>query len=225
MKNSKLINLFICAYFLLLNTCLFAQQKVIREISSNLTDITLNTTGLDHITIRNSENNQMMITLLDEASNNHHVLIKEEGTTVIVNFKLERLLEQGNGEVFRKFITKRLHRVNAILYLPKDKNLLVLGTHVDIQSYSYHGTQKIAIDKGEVNVHRVVDDIDIRLYDGNVFAKVDTLTSFSIISNHGNIAINDTKLKKKYTKKTLNANKTFKVSSVQANIILINKYE
>lgn len=223
MKDRKLIRTLVCICFLLLNTFLFAQQKVIREVPSNLTDITLHTAGLDHITIRNSEDNKITITLLDEASNNHHIRVKEEGTTVVVSFKVERLLEQGNGEVFRKFITKRLHRVNAILYLPKGKNLLVLGTHIDIHSYSYQGAQKIAIDKGEVQVHHIVNDVDIRLYDGNVFATVDASTAIDIVSNHGSIAINDVKTEKKYTTKTLNAEKTFKVSSIHANITLIRR--
>ena len=51
MKDRKLIRTLVCICFLLLNTFLFAQQKVIREVPSNLTDITLHTAGLDHITI------------------------------------------------------------------------------------------------------------------------------------------------------------------------------
>lgn len=188
----------------------------IKSFTSTATEVEILTDGLDELKIINSENETIEVSLFDENPNSHHILINDETSVLKIAFDLKFI--QKNA-VFRKFITNRLNRASAIIKLPKNKTLTILGTNIDIVAKNYNGNLNIYIDKGYINLNKIQQNTNIKLFQGNVFAETSS-SNITIKSNKGKILVNDEYYPKKYEKETLNTSKAFKVSSINANINL-----
>lgn len=208
-----------CIFFLWITSGVFSQQMLVKSFSSDAKSIEIFTEGLDEIKIINSDSNQIEVSLFDENPHSHHILIDEETAILKIGFKLQFLQKE---DVFRKFITKRLNRASAIIKLPKDKNVTILGTNVGVISKSYNGNLNIYIDKGYINLHKVQQNIDIKLFQGNVFGVV-SKSNVNIVSNNGKIEVEGVIHQKKYERTTENTTKTVSISSINANIVLMTE--
>lgn len=203
-------------FLLLFNAFTFAQQTLVKSFSSETNAIEINTEGLDEIKILNSNNEQIEVILFDENPNTHQILINEDASVLKIGFKLEFI---PNEAIFRKFITKRINRASVIIKVPKNKNLTILGTNIDVISKNYNGNIAIYIDKGLVNLSEVQQSVVLKLFKGNIFASVFN-TEINVNSRNGNILVNSEIHPKNYKKKTENSVKIFSVSSINANINL-----
>lgn len=209
----------ICMLLLFVSCESFSQQMVMKSFYSDAQEIEVLTEGLDEIKIVNSKNKEIEITLFDENLNAHYILIDDETPILKIGFKLHFFK---NETIFRKFITNRLNRASVVLKLPKNKNLTLNGTNIDIVSKNYQGNLKIYIDKGFVNLNQIQQNAILKLFKGNVFAK--TLNSnIDIQSNNGKIVVNNTQFQKKYQKQEIKKTKTFELISINANIVLSTK--
>lgn len=200
-------------FFLWITSGVFSQQ-MLKSFSSDAKSIEIFTEGLDEIKIINSDTDEIEVTLFDENPHSHHILIDEETSVLKIGFKLQFLQED---DIFRKFITKRLNRAFTVIKLPKNRKITVLGTNIGVISKSYNGNLNIYIDKGYVNLHEVQQNVDVKLFQGNVSAKLQKF-NIDISSNRGKIKVADITYFKKYIKKTENTTRVFSVSSINANI-------
>lgn len=208
MKNSIYI------FFLFTSSAFFSQQTLIKSFSSNTNLIEISTEGLDEIKIINSDDEQIEVSLFDENPNAHHIIVEEDLSILKIGFKLQFIENLG---VFKKFITKRLNRASVVVKLPKNKDLTIIGTNIDVISKNYKGNLFIYIDKGFVNLNRVQKSVDIKLFQGNVFATIFG-SNIDISSTKGKILVDKKLYLKNYKKETLNVMKTFRIFSINANI-------
>ncbi|WP_418653992.1 hypothetical protein [Tenacibaculum soleae] len=205
-----------------MSTSLLSQEKLLKKSQVFTKEITIIADELDDIVIENIEGNKIEVILLDENPNTHHVFIEEENNTLKVGFKLE--FDVYEEPVFRKYITKRLQRANAIVKIPKNKEVTVYGKTIDVVSKNYDGDIKVFIDKGNVKLHEVQRNATVALFLGNVSAKLKNKCAINIKTNKGEIVVNDTIFKEKSSINT--AKKTscnFTVKSMNANVNLITK--
>ena len=91
---------------LLVSASTFAQAKIVKSTLLQTESIEINTTGLDDVTIVNSENDQLELELSEENPASHIMDVTNNfGITKISFTSTENFSED---TVFRKFITKRL---------------------------------------------------------------------------------------------------------------------
>jgi hypothetical protein len=127
--------------FLLISGITFSQKKVSKTFETLSKEINIYTTGLDNLLIENSNSDIVEVFLVAESYDEQ--LIEIENTTQTVNIKFDFKGTETREVVFRKFITKRLQRANAIVKIPKNKIVYVFGENVDIESKNI--TNKLAI--------------------------------------------------------------------------------
>lgn len=214
-------------YFLMVFLCtslfLVSQEKLIKSRSFDSNEIEIITDGLDDIVIENATNNQIEVILFDQHPNTHAISFNEEiEGTLKVSFQL--VFDTYQKQVFRKYITKRLQKVNAILKLPKNKEVIIDGKTIGIISKSYQGNMKIYIDKGNVRLNNVKGNTFVSLFVGNVYAHLPKKSNIDIKSNTGIIRINNKSYKDKmYMKTTQKSVANLKVHTINANVILITE--
>lgn len=202
---------------------LFSQEKLIKTREIKFNDIEINSDGLDDLVIENSTDNQITIMLLDEQPNTHTIFFDDEINGVLkVGFKLN--FDVYKEQIFRKYITKRLQRAKAIIKIPKNKNVIIYGKTIGINSNSYKGNLKIYIDKGNVRLNKVNGNTLVTLFLGNVYGQLRKNSTINIKTNKGEISINKTKHKEHlYKILTKNAVSNFNVRSINANVFLITE--
>ena len=206
--------------FCLISTAILSQKKVIKKVESQSKEIEISTLGLDDFVIENSESNFIEVYLVAENIEEQHILYKEEFDLVKIQFEIpDNKLEDG---VFRKFITKRLHRASAIIKVPKNKVITVFGDEINVESKSYKGDLKIFIENGILKLHEVHSNLEVKLYTGNLYATLNKGT-IEVISKNGEIKINDILVEKKYQKKEGKLEKEISIQSLNANIFLTTK--
>ena len=206
--------------FLLINTVVFSQKKVIKKFDTAVNEIEISTIGLDSFVIENSTSNFIEITLYAENSNKQHIVFKSENKTAQLEFKISEI--ETEETVFRKFITKRLQRASASIKIPKGKKVTLFGENIGIESKNYKGRLAIFIDKGIVKLNNIQDNTSVKMYSGNIYATIKN-TNVSLISNIGKINIDDVLYEKTYKKKQAKSNKELSVLSIKANIFLTTK--
>ncbi|WP_369048132.1 hypothetical protein [Tenacibaculum sp. UWU-22] len=207
-----------CFLILFCISCVcFSQQTVVRSFTSDKKEIEITTDGLDQIIIANSDSDKVVIQLFDENPNSHYIDINEESSFLKIEFKSQFIQEEG---VFKKFITKRLNRVWAVIELPKNKKIEILGTNVNVVSKSYNGSLKIFIDKGNVRLNKVQNNAEVSLFQGNVFAQILSNTNQDIKTNNGIIEVDKQKKNSPYKTKKLYSVNSFTVNSINANVFL-----
>ena len=154
-------------FLIIINHSVFSQEILRKFLETNLNDIELETFGLDEVKIINTNSNKIEVRLYDENVNSHTINIEEKSGVLKIGFEIAFYEEP---DVFKKFITKRLHRASAIIKLPKNKRLTLYGDAIDVISESYQGNLNIYLNKGFVKLHQVKGNVLLKLFQGNVFA-------------------------------------------------------
>ena len=207
--------------FCLISTAILSQKKVVKKFETQLKEIEISTLGLDDFVIENSESNFVEVYLFAENITEQHILYKEDGDLVKIQFEIPgNKLEDG---VFRKFITKRLHRASAIIKVPKNKVITVFGDEINVESKSYKGDLKIFIENGILKLHTIYANLLVKMYGGNLYAKLNK-ASVNVVSKNGEIKINDVLVKKSYQNKAGKPDKEISIQSLNANIFLTTNY-
>ena len=202
---------------LLFSSLGFSQQKVIKTVDDKVTEISILSFGLDYVRIVNSDSNQLAIELQDAKAQEYQIIVNETNSLFKVSFK--RAVLEGETKVFRKFITKRISKVNAILKIPQNKKITIFGKHVDVYSKSYNGDLKIYVDKGEIQLNEIKQNTEVRLFGGNVSATVSN-TNIDVASNNGTILVNSKNYSKKFHQNKSTNKKSLAIKSINANIKL-----
>ncbi|MCI2229314.1 hypothetical protein MC378_09070 [Polaribacter sp. MSW13] len=214
MKNNFII------LFFLISVTIFSQKKVVKKFQTITEEIEISTIGLDDFVLENATSDYIEITLFAEDPNEQHILYQEENRKTKIEFFLEEM--EHKDLVFRKYITKRLKRASAIIKIPKGKSVTILGENINIESKSYKGDLTIFIEKGILKLNKVLANVFLEMYAGNVFAALQK-TDIEVTSNIGKIKIDDKLVAQKYLQKEKNNQYNFKINSIKANIFLTTK--
>lgn len=214
MKNVFLI------IFLSISFCSFSQKKLVKKFTSTLKEVIIFTEGLDDVVLENSKTDFIEITLFAENSNEQQIDVKQKNNEIQIAFQLDEVQEK--EIIFRKFITKRLQRANAIIKVPKRKKVTIIGADVDIESKDFKNHLEIYIENGLVKLNRIKATTVVKLYSGNVYATSNGST-IKVISNLGSIKVDTVFHQKKYEKEEVLATKEILITSVRANIFLSTK--
>lgn len=194
----------------------FSQQKMMKTLDKNINEISVLAFELDYVEVVNSDSNLIEIELKDVNAKNYQIVVANTMSNYKISFK-QAVLE--DPKVFRKFITKRISKVNAVIKVPKNKTLTIFGKDIDIYSKSYDGDLKIYVDKGEIQLNKVKQNAEVRLFNGNVSAAV-SKTNIDVASNNGTILVNDKVYKKKANLNQNGNKKDLIIKSINANIKL-----
>lgn len=202
--------------FILFPVIIFSQKKASQSFTFTESEIEIDAVGLDDLVIENSATNQLEIYLADENSDAHDIMVTHENNTVKIKFNYA--LPTQEEAVFRKYITKRLHRASVIVKVPKNKSLSIFGRTIGITSKSYLGNLAIFIDKGNLNLGTVYGNTNISLFSGNIKATV-LDKNIAVKTNNGGILINNKVFKKEYT---MNSSSVFifSLNTIHANVAL-----
>lgn len=203
--------------FITFQTLCFSQKKVLKKLQTNADEINIYTKGLDNIILENSTTGFLEVALQAESYDDQLIKIEQQPKKINVGFDFEGT--ETREVIFRKFITKRLQRASAIVKIPKNKKVYIFGENVDIESVNYNNDLAIYIDNGIVKLNTVQSNVILKLYSGNVYAKVKS-TNIDVISNTGKIEIDDVLYKKKYNKVIESNLKEVSITSIKANIFL-----
>ncbi|WP_405609845.1 hypothetical protein [Polaribacter sp. Asnod1-A03] len=211
MKNSLII------LFCSISFALFSQKKVDKKFKTQLKEIEISTIGLDDFVLENSTSGFIEIHLFAENIEEQHIVFIEEYNTVKIEFKIPKF--QHEEVVFRKFITERLNRANAIIKIPQNRNITIFGDEINIESNSYKGDLNIFIEKGILKLHKIFSNLEVKMYAGNLYVITEE-ASINVVSKTGKIMINDTLVEKKYQHKEETEHQKINISSLKANIFL-----
>ena len=198
----------------------FSQKKVVKKFQTFADEITIYTAGLDNLVLENSTSEFIEVTLFAESYDDQLIKIEEKNKELFIKFHFEGT--ETREVVFRKFITKRLQRANAIVKIPTGKKVYIFGENVDVESQSHQNELAIYIENGIVKLHEIKAKTTLKLYSGNVYATV-TNTNVEVSSKDGKIQVDCVFHEKEYEKKALNSTEKFKVISLKANIFLTDK--
>ncbi len=208
------------SFFLLLySSIVFSQQKIVRTLESDAVYIEIHTKGIDDLKIEESNSNQIEMTILD----NKDFGVFENFTCTESNcvFKIEtrgmqkeRINDKGN-----QLPIKPATQVNALIRIPKNKKVTVLGGFIDVETKGYHGQLRVLIEKGNVILKKVLGVTQIDLSAGSCVASIDD-NSLDVRTRKGQITFNSVLQQKKSLKKKKNKKKLLIIRTVNANIIL-----
>jgi hypothetical protein len=195
----------------------FSQKKVLEKFTSNLKQITILTEGLDDFVLENSNTDFIEVTLFAQNSNEQHIIVTKNKNDIEIAFKLDEIIEK--EIIFRKFITERLQRANAIIKVPKGKKVLIFGNNVDVESKDFKNELEIYIENGLVKLNEIKANAVLKLYSGNVFATTKDTDVF-VVSKNGSIQIDSVLYAQKYEKKEASNTKRIAINSLMGNIFL-----
>ena len=174
--------------FLMIFTVSFSQKKFVKKVQTNADEINIYTQGLDNVILENSNSNIIEVFLYTESYNDQFVYIEDFNNEINVKFDFEGT--ETREVIFRKFITKRLQRANAVIKVPKEKKVFVFGENVDVESKSINNSLAIYIENGIVKLNQIKANAILKLYAGNVYASANK-TNVTLNSNIGRIKIDD----------------------------------
>lgn len=214
MKNAFIL------LFCLLSSVVLSQKKITKKFQTKSKEIEISTLGLDDFVIENSESNLVEIYLFAEDSEEQHIVYNEAHNLLQIQFKIPN--NNPEEKIFRKFITKRLHRASVIIKVPKNMKITVFGDEINIVSKSYKGDLNIFIEKGILKLHKIYANLFVKMYAGNIYAEVDK-TNINVVSKTGTIKIDGVLVGKKHQKKEAKLNKEISINSLKANIFLTTK--
>ena len=203
--------------FLLLSFSGFSQKKILKKVELNTDVVVIYSAGLDDLVLKNSESNSVEVVLLAESYDDQIIKINESKSELNINFYFEGT--ETREVIFRKFITKRLQRANAVISIPKNKKVVVYGENVDVESKNLENNLGIFIDNGIIKLNSPQKNTDVKLYAGNVFLN-DKSAQIDIKSNLGNIKVDEILHEKNYERKVNTINKLITIQSIKANIFL-----
>lgn len=208
---------FLVLTYIQLCISLHSQTKLIKRFTLNSEHVEIDTKELDEIKILNSENTTVEIDLLNEDSDLYCSI--DEKTNDLLTVKFQRLQASNESGIFRKFITERIRRASLVIKIPKNKVVTILGTNVDVISESYQGQLKIYIDKGYVNLNTIVSNVELSLFQGNVYGEISKAT-MHINSTNGVIKVDERLKDSPFESEYIDSRKSFKVSTINANIFM-----
>ena len=211
MKNIFQILLFLCF------SVSFSQKKVMKKFQTAADEITVYTAGLDNLVLENSTSEFIEVFLYAESYDDQLIKIEEKSKELFIKFHFEGT--ETREVVFRKFITKRLQRANAIVKIPTGKKVYIFGENVDIESKSHQNELAIYIENGIVKLNKIEAKTILKLYSGNVYATV-TNTNLEINSKDGKIKFDDVFYEKKYQQKSEKNELQLSIISMKGNVFL-----
>jgi hypothetical protein len=206
--------------FLLLSMVSFSQKKVIKKFETQLKEIEISTIGLDDFVLENSTSGFIEIALFAENINDQVILLDYKTDVLHIDFKTAEIPTEET--VFRKFITKRLHRASVIIKIPKGKKTTIFGDEINIESKNYQEDLTIFIEKGIVKLNQVKANVSIKLYEGSVYGVLKN-SNINVNSSTGKIKVNTLFYEKTYQKKLQKNKNNFSVVTIKANILLTTK--
>ncbi len=198
----------------------FAQKKQMRSLTADVKTVEINTEGLDNLILKNTDASDVEVFLNAQEYDNQFINLKSKDGVVTVSFEFEGF--ETREVIFRKYITKRLQRANAVVKIPKNKKVIIYGSNVDVTSFDVENNLRIFIENGIVKLNTINANCDLNLYSGNVYANT-TKANLDITSKLGNIYFNNTKRKETIKRIITENSYRFKLNSVKANVFLTNK--
>lgn len=203
--------------FLLYSNTLFLQDKMKRSQLLNTDVLEVVTIGLDDVEIKNTEEKFIEVLLVDNTPSNPVINIVDENGVTKINFKEEEEYDEYESEVFRKFITKRLHRARAVIKIPKNKEVIIYGETIGIHSEKYEGDIRIYIDRGNIQLGNFKGNATIKLFIGNVVLHTSN-SNLNLTTTKGRILINEEEKTSPFVKDTPSFLRNITVNSIHANI-------
>ena len=206
--------------FCLVPKVILSQNKVLQKFETQLKEIEISTLGLDNVVIENSTSKFIEIYLVTENIQQQHIVYKEENNLVKIQFEIPN--NKYEDKVFRKFITKGLHRASAIIKVPKNKLITVFGDEINVESKSYKGDLKIFIENGILKLHKIYANLKVKMYTGNLYTTLNK-GMIDVVSKTGKIKINNVLVEKIEYKREGELDKEISIHSLNANIFLTTK--
>jgi len=204
----------------LVSKVVLSQNKVLQKFETQLKEIEISTQGLDDVVIENSTSKFIEIYLITENIGQQNIVYKELNNRVKIQFEIPNTKQE--DKVFRKFITKGLHRANAIIKVPKNKLITVFGDEINLESKSYIGDLKIFIEKGILKLHKIYANLQVKMYSGNLYATLNK-GMIDVVSKNGKIKLNNVLVEQIDQTNMLELNKEISIHSLNANIFLTTK--
>lgn len=204
----------------LVSKVVLSQNKVLQKFETQLKEIEISTQGLDDVVIENSTSKFIEIYLITENIGQQNIVYKELNNRVKIQFEIPNTKQE--DKVFRKFITKGLHRANAIIKVPKNKLITVFGDEINLESKSYKGDLKLFIENGILKLHKIYANLEVKMYSGNLYATLNK-GMIDVVSKNGKIKLNNVLVEQIDQTNMLELNKEISIHSVNANIFLTTK--
>jgi hypothetical protein len=195
----------------------FSQKTAIKTFDSKSVSVEIISTGLDDLVIENSTSDTFEINLYAEDAEKHHIVIKEKYNQLTISFEAKEFQEPAVPVM--KPITERLKRANAIIKIPKNRNLTIFGINNNISAINFLGNLSVSIENGIVKLGKVQKNTNVKLYAGNVFAFMEN-TNINVVSSLGKIKVNDTSYQKGFSVKDVKFKKNLTINTIKANIFL-----
>lgn len=205
--------------FLLVTFLSFSQKKVTKKFELQTQEIIINTDGLDNLILENSDKNIIEVELLAESYDDQLIKVDVKNLETIINFEFQG--EETREVIFRKFITKRLQRAEAIIKIPRNKKVSIFGKNVDVTSKSCTNQLSILLDNGIVKLNKIQTDVLLKLYAGNVYGTYKN-SNINVSSSLGKIVINKKLHKESFQETSKYSNSKITIESIKANIFLYN---
>ncbi|PQJ21585.1 hypothetical protein [Tenacibaculum sp. SG-28] len=183
----------------------------------NVDEIALFTEGLDDIVIENGTNEYLEITLFEENPQAHSIETETADNQLKIQFK--NAVINSEETIFRKYITRRLHRARAKIKIPSDKSIAIYGENIGVVSNSYEGNLSVVINKGNIALGKISGNTTISLFQGNISATTGD-TFIDVTTTNGLIMVNDLSEKSPYISKPSAITSTLKISSIHANVTI-----
>jgi len=207
-------------FVFLVSSTLFAQKKILKSIQTNANSINIQTSGLDHIVLENSEANFIEVMLYAEDYDHQLIKIDSKQNEVDIAFEFEGF--ETREVIFRKYITKRLQRAYAVVRIPSDKKVMIFGTNVDIESFNIKDDLSIFIENGIIKLNEVLANTAVNFYSGNIFATV-AHTNLTITSSEGKIAWNTKEYKNQIRYVAKENDNQLSIQTIKANVFLTSQ--
>ncbi|MDG1226452.1 MAG: hypothetical protein P8P15_00600 [Polaribacter sp.] len=201
----------------LISKVILSQNKVLQKFETELKEIEISPQGLDDVVIENSKSKFIEIYLNTENIGQQNIVYKEFNNRVKIQFEIPYTKQE--DEVFRKFITKGLHRANAIIKVPKNKLITVFGDEINLESKSYKGDLKIFIENGILKLHTIYANLEVKMYSGNLYATLNN-GMIDVVSKNGKIKLNNVLVKQINQNNEAELGKEISIHSLNANIFL-----
>jgi hypothetical protein len=208
---------FFYVVLLLFPISVFSQKIALKKLETNLKNIEITSIGLDDLVIENSVSNTFEIVLYSDDAEKHHIVIEEKHNRIYISFEAKEFQE--NTEPVMKPITERLKRANAVLKIPKHRNVNLFGLNNNISAINFIGDLSISIDNGIIKLGEIQNHIAIKLYAGNVFAFAEN-TNINVISSLGKIKVDEHFYEKKFSLKDDKFSKHLIVNTIKAHTFL-----
>lgn len=198
----------------------FSQKRILKKIENIPESVEISTKGLDNITLENTNSNFIEVELYAESYDDQLIKINKSDALISVSFEFEGA--ETREVIFRKFITKRLQRANAIIRIPKQKTITIFGENIDVTSKKINNNLSVYIENGIVKLHKVQQNTLVKLYAGTVYMSTKD-ADMDITSNLGEIEVDDVIYHKKYQESSSENDMKFTLQTIKGNVFITTK--